>query len=1149
VTRRVLTWLLAIMLAIPLAVLAAVGLVAGTEAGTRWLLEFVEPRLPEALTIGDSSGTLLGGIAVSRVSWDDEVVRVEVTGVELTAALLPLLDRQLRITRLRADSLSVEVRQRSGPLPARDPGPFSLELPFDLHIDDAVLEDLSVTTPALARNADRLAFSANLDRNLLFVRQLELASNWLDLTLDGNFRLGGRYSADATAAWSFRGEGAAEAGGRLTLDGNWQAYRVAHELTTPFAMTSAGSVNLEGGRVWADLTHRWQSIEWRLGDRAWRTTAGRLDTRGMPDDFDVGLVAGVEADGLPRVDVDLTANADLNGAEIETLEIAGEPGRIALSGLVEWRETAEFDLIFEANDLDPASLWSRLDGRIDASGQAIGRLADGAPEVNLAVESLGGSLLGQPLSGVARLGIVGRRIEIDDASLALGDNRLSAAGVIDEALDLEGELDLGDLSQLDARASGTLSAGLTISGDPGSPSIVARFEADNPAWNVYRAGALTGTARLSPERSLATDVTFSGLSAGSITVDTTSVGIEGDVSSHRFSLTMNDADGSLELRGDGSVVDDRWQARLATVEVTTAGLGDWALTEPLVASVGADSINLSRSCLASRSTSGRVCFETVFSPATGGRLDADVDGFPLAALPLELPAGASVRGLIEANVDARLADGVVGGGADIRILDGAIEATYEDEPYALEFTTAALRADIEQNRLDSSFEIVVNNGEGTAQGEIRIDDVTAADAPIVGRGDITVPDTSIFSVFVPDISNPAGRINGSLSVGGTLAAPDFGGDVRLEDGAFDVRMAGIRITDMNLRLTQRDAGRLTLSGSARSGPGSVSIEGGTTISDETGLGAEIRINGENFELARLPDWRLSASPDIDLVLDDSTASVSGSLEVPEANITLKSIPETASRPSPDVTVHGSTQAGNGRSRRVDIDVDVRLSEEVRLSGFGLTTGVAGAVRIRGGSRRFYTGNGRLTLLDGRYKAYGQNLEIESGELIFNGPLDNPRLNVRAVRRIPTEDVVAGIRLTGTPRQLSSEVFSEPAMGDAEALSYLLTGRALSSAGQTGDADFLNQAAFALGLSQAGSIASQIQGDLGLDTLKVEGGSESGRIVAGKRFGDRLLVEYGYGLIDKLGTLLLRYQLTNRLMLESRTGTVSELDIVYTVREK
>ena len=88
----------------------------------------------------------------------------------------------------------------------------------------------------------------------------------------------------------------------------------------------------------------------------------------------------------------------------------------------------------------------------------------------------------------------------------------------------------------------------------------------------------------------------------------------------------------------------------------------------------------------------------------------------------------------------------------------------------------------------------------------------------------------------------------------------------------------------------------------------------------------------------------------------------------------------------------------------------------------------------------------------------------------------------------------------------------------------------------------------MGLTGAGSITTEIRTSLGLETLGIEGGGDDSRLIAGKRFGDRLLVEYGYGLIDKLGTLLLRYQLTDRIVLESRTGTVSNLDILYNVKK-
>ena len=259
------------------------------------------------------------------------------------------------------------------------------------------------------------------------------------------------------------------------------------------------------------------------------------------------------------------------------------------------------------------------------------------------------------------------------------------------------------------------------------------------------------------------------------------------------------------------------------------------------------------------------------------------------------------------------------------------------------------------------------------------------------------------------------------------------------------------------------------------------------------------------------------------------------------------MPQSAVSTSPDVIVHRAEQQQESARRRIDVDVNAVLGDDVKIAAFGLSTGVTGAVQLRGGSHESFSGFGRLSLVGGRYKAYGQDLDIERGELIFNGPLDNPALDVRAIRR--TTDVVAGIQLSGTPSQLRSSVFSEPALSEAEALSYLLTGRPLASASDTGDGDMLNAAAFALGVSSAGSIVSEIRAGLGLETLAIEGGPDDGRLIAGKRFGDRLLVEYGYGLVDNLGTLLLRYRLSDRITLESRTGTVSNFDIVYSVKKK
>ena len=93
------------------------------------------------------------------------------------------------------------------------------------------------------------------------------------------------------------------------------------------------------------------------------------------------------------------------------------------------------------------------------------------------------------------------------------------------------------------------------------------------------------------------------------------------------------------------------------------------------------------------------------------------------------------------------------------------------------------------------------------------------------------------------------------------------------------------------------------------------------------------------------------------------------------------------------------------------------------------------------------GTGTIRVVEGRYRAYGQRLDIENGRFLFTGgPVTNPGLDLRAVRRSNT--VLTGIIVKGRLEHPRLELFSVPAMGQTDILSYLLLGRPLEST--TGD---------------------------------------------------------------------------------------------------
>ncbi|MNT49078.1 Translocation and assembly module TamB [compost metagenome] len=141
--------------------------------------------------------------------------------------------------------------------------------------------------------------------------------------------------------------------------------------------------------------------------------------------------------------------------------------------------------------------------------------------------------------------------------------------------------------------------------------------------------------------------------------------------------------------------------------------------------------------------------------------------------------------------------------------------------------------------------------------------------------------------------------------------------------------------------------------------------------------------------------------------------------------------------------------------------------------------------------------------------------------------------MEAVRTVG--DVTAGLRLNGRADEPTTEVFSNPAMSQEQALSYLILGRPLNSGG---DGNAVGQAALAMGLSGSAPVASELAQRLGLKDLQLDDGGATGQIT------ERLSIRYGLGVLEPTSVVALRYELTKRLYLEAASGLASSLDLFY-----
>ncbi|MGD9392143.1 MAG: translocation/assembly module TamB domain-containing protein, partial [Chromatiales bacterium] len=218
-------------------------------------------------------------------------------------------------------------------------------------------------------------------------------------------------------------------------------------------------------------------------------------------------------------------------------------------------------------------------------------------------------------------------------------------------------------------------------------------------------------------------------------------------------------------------------------------------------------------------------------------------------------------------------------------------------------------------------------------------------------------------------------------------------------------------------------------------------------------------------------------------------------------------------------------------------------DKVTLSGYGLDARLTGEFRTIQVKQSLVT-DGFLTIHDGTYDLFGQILNIETGRLVFNGPLDNPGIDFRIVREV--DDVTVGLNVSGTLVRPTSNVFSNPPMSDTEAFSYLLLGRSMEGA-SSGDGAMLMAMAKTLGVEGGSGFLSSLGEGLGLDaSITTSEGFQESELQLGKRIGENLYLKYVMGLVESFQTLVIEYRINKNLRVEVQTGTDTGADVIYRI---
>lgn len=472
----------------------------------------------------------------------------------------------------------------------------------------------------------------------------------------------------------------------------------------------------------------------------------------------------------------------------------------------------------------------------------------------------------------------------------------------------------------------------------------------------------------------------------------------------------------------------------------------------------------------------------------------------------------------------------------------------------------------------------------------------APDAPLGGSIKATLPNLGVWSMLAPPGWRIAGTLDANAALSGNRAAPRWNGTLGadklalrapvegldLRDGRLRASLTGerVEITEFTLkggagssaRIGGQSGNRSTAASEASNDGGSLLARGDMSWGAAPGTATpsiRMALQGELRALRVLvrTDRQVTLSGDLQARLDAGQFTVRGKLKTDRAVIILPD--ETAPSLGTDVVVRSAAkdreaaEAAQRESARADaqaakpqtakppdIVVNFDLGDDFAVQGRGITTRLEGELEIRSTKLNAPPRiTGEVKTVKGQYRAYGQQLDVETGVARFNGPFDNPQLDILAIR--PNISQRAGVQISGSAQSPRVKLYSEPALSDAETLSWVILGRASATSG--GESALLQQAALAvlgkIGKSgSGGSLASRF----GLDELGFKGPGSGGdlresAVTLGKRLSKDFYVTYERSLGGTFGTIFIFYDLTQRLTLRGQAGQTSGLDLIYTVK--
>ncbi len=1048
-------------------------------------------------------------------------------------------------------------------IPVNDKEPVAIELPevlIPLRIDLTRLDVTNFTlhqaTPVVVNH---LGLKATAYQHDIMVKTLELDTPEVEAKLKTNVTLSKDYplSLDLTAKAKL-----AQVQGQvatLKASGSVGKLDLQLELTERASASIKAKLQPLEPQLPFDLDIKALHAQWPLVGRGdYFVDAQHLFINGSLDRYQLGIIGQFKGQNLPDVGLETKGEGNLSEIALSEIKIDALGGQILGSVAANWEEPINWKAKLNFKQIQPGLQWSEAEGVMSGVVETSGQLTNqGGWQVHVPNLVIDGILRDYPLNLNGQIDAsdsTGKglyKITTQGISLSHGANKVTAEGSLDKEWKMLLSLNLPALSKSVPDLKGKVIGDVLLRGPMAEPKIKLSLDADSLAWQKdvkIKHVTLVGSVKPLPKPQADLRLKVKNASYQKQLIKSVALHVSGDQAEHALTLDVDSDIVSTRLAIQGSLKDKPtliWNGFLERMQIESQQ-GEWNLEKSTAIDVNIAKQNAKVEAHCWLQANSSLCLDKSATVGVNGEAQLSINHFDFEQVKAFIPSETHVTG--EANIIAWAkwqANKPPQLKVELNLPKGSVTQELE-APLKAGWESISLQASLMQNRLQASWNLDITNN-GDLSGQVMIPDVTKKNKRMDGELKLSTFNLDFLSPLVGEYSALKSNIESELKFKGAMLHPQVEGNISIKDVQVKGDISPVEINSGEIQLDFKGY-QAVLNAGIHTADGEFNVTGDADWQDLANWQVNSHVFAQSLLVDLPPMVKVKVVPDLYLSMHPKLAKVTGNISLPWGRIVVEELPPSAVGVSKDLVLLNEdlTPVSEQNPLPFDIETDVTISigDDFKLLAFGLEAGLIGQVNVTQKDKGPLV-HGEINIVDGQYRSFGQDLIIEEGKILMNGPADQPYLSIKAIRNPDNtqDDVVAGVQVTGPADEPIVTIFSEPSMPQANALSYLLRGQDLDSdaSGST-----MTTALIGLSLARSGKVVGEIGSAFGVQDLKLDtaGSGDDSQVTVSGYVMPGLQVKYGVGIFNSVGEFTVRYRLMTNLYIEAVSGLDSAVDLLY-----